>query len=151
MQLRFNRDRIARVGLHVQDVADAVETAFWGKTVSRVLEGQRSFDLVIRYADESRQDLDTIRSMLIDTPLGGKVPLSSLAEVSTDLGPNTINRENVQRRIVVSCNVAGRDLQGIVQDIQHEIEAKVQYPRDTTSSTAASLRARKKRHRPSAS
>ena len=128
LQLRFNRDRIARVGLHVQDVADAVETAFWGKTVSRVLEGQRSFDLVIRYADESRQDIETIRSTLIDTPMGGKVPLSLLAEVSTDLGPNTINRENVQRRIVVSCNVAGRDLQGVVQDIQRQLEATVQFP-----------------------
>jgi CzcA family heavy metal efflux pump len=128
LQLRFDRDRIARVGLRVQDVADAVETAFWGKTVSRVLEGQRSFDLVIRYTDESRRDIETIRSTLIDTPLGGKVPLSSLAEVSTDLEPNTINRENVQRRIVVSCNVAGRDLQGVVQDIQHEINAKAQFP-----------------------
>jgi CzcA family heavy metal efflux pump len=128
LQLRFNRDRIARVGLHVQDVADAIETAFWGKTVSRVLEGQRSFDLVIRHADASRQDLETIRAMLIDTPLGGKVPLSLLAEVSTALGPNTINRENVQRRIVVSCNVAGRDLQGVVQDIQRQIEATVQFP-----------------------
>ena len=128
LQLRFNRDRIARVGLHVQDVADAVETAFWGKTVSRVLEGQRSFDLVIRYADASRQDIETIRAMLIDTPLGGKVPLNLLAGVSTDLGPNTINRENVQRRIVVSCNVAGRDLQGVVHNIQRQIEAKVQFP-----------------------
>jgi len=128
LQLRFNRDRLSRVGLHVQDIADAVETAFWGKTVSRVLEGQRSFDLVIRYADESRQDIETIRSTLIDTPSGGKVPLSLLAEVSTDLGPNTINRENVQRRIVVSCNVAGRDLQGVVQDIQRQLEATVQFP-----------------------
>lgn len=128
LQLRFNRDRIARVGLRVQDVADAVETAFWGKTVSRVLEGQRNFDLVIRYADASRQDVETIRATLIDTPLGGKVPLSLLAAVSTDLGPNTINRENVQRRIVVSCNVAGRDLQGVVQDIQRQIEATVRFP-----------------------
>jgi Cu/Ag efflux pump CusA len=128
LQLRFNRDRIARVGLRVQEVADAVETAFWGKTVSRVLEGQRSFDLVIRYADASRQDIETIRSTLIDMPIGGKVPLSSLAEVSTDLGPNTINRENVQRRIVVSCNVARQDLQGVVHEIQREIAAKVKFP-----------------------
>jgi CzcA family heavy metal efflux pump len=128
LQLRFNRDRIARIGLRVQDVAEAVEVAFWGKTVSRVLEGQRSFDLLVRYADESRQDIETIRSTLIDTPLGGKVPLSSLAEVATDLGPNTINRENVQRRIVVSCNVAGRDLQGVVRDVQRHVAATVQLP-----------------------
>lgn len=128
LQLRFNRDRIARVGLRVQDVAEAVEIAFWGKTVSRVLDGQRSFDLLIRYTDDSRRDVDTIRATLIDTPLGGKVPLSSLAEVFTDLGPNTINRENVQRRIVVSCNVAGRDLQSVVLDIQRQIAATVQFP-----------------------
>lgn len=129
LQVRFERERIARVGLRVEDVAEAVETAFWGKTVSRVLEGQRSFDLVVRYEDASRQDLNAIRSTLIDTPLGGKVPLSLLAEVRKDLGPNTINRENVQRRIVVSCNVAGRDLQGVVRDIQREVGAKGQLPK----------------------
>jgi len=128
LQIRFDRERIARVGLRVGDVAEAVETAFGGKTVSRVLEGQRSFDLAVRYADASRQDLDAIRSTLIDTPLGGKVPLGLLAEVRKDLGPNTINRENVQRRIVVSCNVAGRDLQGVVRDIQRQVETKAQFP-----------------------
>ncbi|MBI3303363.1 MAG: efflux RND transporter permease subunit, partial [Deltaproteobacteria bacterium] len=128
LQIRFDRERIARVGLRVENVAGAVETAFWGKTVSQVLEGQRSFALVVRYEDASRQDLDAIRSTLIDTPLGGKVPLSLLAEVTRDLGPNTINRENVQRRIVVSSNVAGRDLQRVVQDIQREVAAQVQLP-----------------------
>ena len=105
-----------------------METAFWGKTVSRVLEGQRSFDLLVRYEDTGRQDLDAIRSTLIDTPLGGKVPLGLLAEVKKDLGPNTISRENVQRKIIVSCNVAGRDLQGVVWDIQREVETKVKFP-----------------------
>ncbi|MGH8010829.1 MAG: efflux RND transporter permease subunit, partial [Candidatus Binatia bacterium] len=129
LQIRFDRERIARVGLRVEDMAEALETAFWGKTVSRVLEGQRSFDLVVRYEDANRQDLAAIRSTLIDTPLGGKVPLDLLAEVRRDLGPNTINRENVQRRIVVSCNVAGRDLQGVVRDIQRQVETKVQLPK----------------------
>jgi len=129
LQIRFDRERIARVGLRVEDVAEAMETAFGGRTVSRILEGRRSFDLIVRYDDASRQDLDAIRSTLIDTPLGGKVPLSLLAEINTDLGPNTINREDVQRRIVVSCNVAGRDLQGVVRDIQRAVEAKVQLPK----------------------
>lgn len=128
LQIRFDRTQVARVGLTVGDVADAIDTAFRGKTVSRVLEGQRSFDLAIRYADASRHDLTAIRSTLIDTPLGGKVPLSLLADVTKALGPNTINRENVQRRIVVSCNVAGRDLQGVVRDIQQQVETKVQFP-----------------------
>lgn len=128
LQIRFDRTQVARVGLTVGGVADAIDTAFRGKTVSRVLEGQRSFDLAIRYADASRHDLTAIRSTLIDTPLGGKVPLNLLADVTKALGPNTINRENVQRRIVVSCNVAGRDLQGVVRDIQRQVETTVQFP-----------------------
>ena len=128
LQIRFDRTQIARIGLTVGGVADAIDTAFRGKTVSRVLEGQRSFDLAIRYADASRHDLTAIRSTLIDTPLGGKVPLNLLADVTKALGPNTINRENVQRRIVVSCNVAGRDLQGVVRDIQQQVETKMQFP-----------------------
>ncbi|MEW6298162.1 MAG: efflux RND transporter permease subunit [Thermodesulfobacteriota bacterium] len=128
LQVKFDRERIARVGLRVEDVADAIETAFWGKTVSRVLEGQRSFDLVVRYEDASRHNLDAIRATLIDTPLGGKVPLHLLATVAKDLGPNMINRENVQRRIVVSCNVAGRDLQGAVQEIRQTVATRVSLP-----------------------
>jgi Cu/Ag efflux pump CusA len=96
--------------------------------VSRVLEGQRSFDLVVRAEDANRQNLEAVRSTLIDTPLGGKVPLAMLAEVKKDLGPNTISREDVQRKIVVSSNVAGRDLQGVVRDIQRNVAKNVPLP-----------------------
>jgi CzcA family heavy metal efflux pump len=126
--LRFDRERIARVGLKVEEVAEAVETAFLGKAVSRVLEGRRSFDLVVRAEDANRQSLEAIQSTLIDTPLGGKVPLAMLAEVKKDLGPNTISRENVQRKIVVSANVAGRDLQGVVGEIQDNVARAVSLP-----------------------
>jgi CzcA family heavy metal efflux pump len=126
--LRFDRERIARVGLKVEEVAEAVETAFLGKAVSRVLEGRRSFDLVVRAEDANRQSLEAIQSTLIDTPLGGKVPLAMLAEVKKDLGPNTISRENVQRKIVVSANVAGRDLQGVVGEIQDNVARAVALP-----------------------
>ena len=128
LHVQLNREQIARVGLTVGNVAEALETAFSGQTVSRILEGQRSFDLVIRYEDAARQDLTTIRATLIDTPRGGKVPLSLLASVSRALGPNTIGRENVQRRIVVSCNVAGRALQDVVQDMQKQVAASVSLP-----------------------
>jgi CzcA family heavy metal efflux pump len=126
--LRFDRDRIARVGLKVEEVGEAVETAFLGKTVSRVLEGQRSFDLVVRAEDANRQSVEAIGGTLIDTPLGGKVPLSMVAEVRKVLGPNTISRENVQRKIVVSANVAGRDLQGVVREIQDNVAKSVSLP-----------------------
>ena len=128
LHLQLKREQIGRVGLTVGHVAEALETAFWGKTVSRILEGQRSFDLLIRYEDASRHDLNTIRSTLIDTPRGGKVPLSLLADISRALGPNTIGRENVQRRIVVSCNVAGRALQDVVQDMQQQVTTNVSLP-----------------------
>jgi len=128
LRLQFDRDRIARVGLKVEEVSEAVETAFLGKNVSRVLEGQRSFDLVVRAEDANRQNLEAVRSTLIDTPLGGKVPLAMLAEVKKDLGPNTISREDVQRKIVVSSNVAGRDLQGVVRDIQSNVAKNVPLP-----------------------
>ena len=128
LHVQLKRERIARIGLTVGEVAEALETAFLGKTVSGVLEGQRSFDLVVRYEDATRKDLNTILSMLIDTPHGGKVPLRLLADVSRALGPNTIGRENVQRRIVVSCNVAGRALQDVVQEIQQQVAAQVSLP-----------------------
>ena len=128
LHLQLNREQIARVGLTVGSVAEALETAFWGKTVSRILEGQRSFDLIIRYEDATRQNLSAIRSTLIDTPHGGKVPLRLLADVSRSLGPNTIGRENTQRRIVVSCNVAGRALQDVVHDMQQQVTANVALP-----------------------
>ena len=128
LHLQLNREQIARVGLTVGNVAEALETAFWGKTVSRVFEGQRSFDLVVRYEDATRRDLSAIRSTLIDTPRGGKVPLSLLADVSRALGPNTIGRENVQRRIVVSCNVAGRALQDVVHEMQQRVTTHVPLP-----------------------
>jgi CzcA family heavy metal efflux pump len=129
LRVQFDRDRIARAGLKVEEVAEAVETAFLGKTVSRVLEGQRSFDLVVRAEEANRQNLEAVRASLIDTPLGGKVPLALLAEVKKDLGPNTISREDVQRKIVVSSNVAGRDLQSVVRDIQQNVTKNVALPR----------------------
>jgi CzcA family heavy metal efflux pump len=128
LRVLFDRERIARAGLKVEEVSEAIETAFLGKAVSRVLEGQRSFDLVVRAQDASRQNLETIRSSLIDTPLGGKIPLTLLADVKKDLGPNTISREDVQRKIVVSSNVAGRDLQGVVRDIQSNVANNVRFP-----------------------
>jgi CzcA family heavy metal efflux pump len=128
LRLQLDRDRIARVGLKVEEVSEAVETAFLGKAVSRVLEGQRSFDLVVRAEEANRQNLEAVRSTLIDTPLGGKVPLALLAEVRKDLGPNIISREDVQRKIVVSSNVAGRDLQGVVRDIQSNVAKNVSLP-----------------------
>ena len=126
--VRLRRDAIARYGLTVRDVAETVETALAGSSASRVLEGQAGFDLVVRFDPLVRSSLESMRSMLITTASGAQVPLSALADVSRDRGPNLIGRESVQRKIVVMANVAGRDLQGVVEDIRSRVERSVKLP-----------------------
>jgi Cu/Ag efflux pump CusA len=99
-----------------------------GQQVGEILEGQVSFPLVVRYSAEGIRDLDTIRQTPIDTPSGARIPLEAVADIREDRGPNFISRENVQRKIVVQCNVAGRDLRGLVNDIQKQVQAQVQTP-----------------------
>jgi Cu/Ag efflux pump CusA len=102
--------------------------ALKGEAVTEVLEGQRSFDVVLRLKDEARQDLEAIRAIPIDTISGELVPLGLVAEVSEAMGPNMINRENAQRRIYVSANAAGRDLVSTVRDAQQAVADKVVFP-----------------------
>ncbi len=123
-----NRSAIARYGLRVQDVADAIETSFAGTTVGRVFDRQTSFDLVVKLDAAASVDFERIADLAIDTPGGGRIPLRMLADVRREVGPNMILRENVQRRIVVSCNVAGRDLGGVVDDIRSAVSARVPMP-----------------------
>jgi CzcA family heavy metal efflux pump len=124
----FDREAIARYQVRSGDLAELVETAYAGTVVTRVLEGQRTYDVVVRYRDDQRADLDAIRDTPIDTPVGVRVPLKVLATIRDDVGPNLIMRENVQRRIVVSANVSGRDLRGVVDDIRRGIERGVTLP-----------------------
>jgi CzcA family heavy metal efflux pump len=126
LNVKFKRDAIARYGLTVGQVAKAIETAFYGQSVSRVLEGDASFDLVVRYDPRVLKDFDTIRSTLITTASGAQLPLHSLAEIRKDRGPNAISRENVQRKIVVMINVAERDLGGVVDGIRNAVSAQVE-------------------------
>lgn len=119
------RDEAIRYGLAPGDVARALETALQGTTVSQVLEGQRKFDLLVWFDERSRNDLEVIRSTMISTPDGAPVALGTVAKVENTEGPNTINRENVQRRIVVQANVAGRDLQSVVEDVQQTVRKNI--------------------------
>jgi CzcA family heavy metal efflux pump len=112
------RSEAVRYGLSPGDVARALETAFQGTTVSQVLEGQRRFDLLVWFDEKSRNDLEAIRSTMISSPDGSPVALGTVARVEATNGPNTINRENVMRRIVVQANVADRDLASVVTDIR---------------------------------
>ena len=128
VQIKLNRAALARYGLQSGAVSQTLETAMLGQTVGTVLEGQRSYDLVVRFDDVSRSNIEAIRQTLIDTPSGAKIPLSSVADISEGFGPNSITRENVGRRIVISANVAGRDLNSVVTEIQAKIKSDVQLP-----------------------
>lgn len=129
LRLRLNREALARYGLRAGATAQTLQTAFSGRPVSQVLEGQFAFPLVVRYRNQNSTDLESIRQTQIDTPAGVRIPLSAVADIREDRGPNFINRENVQRKIVVMCNVAGRDLRSVVNDVERRVQSSVQLPR----------------------
>ena len=124
----LNRSAIARYGLRVDDVAEAVETSFAGATVGRIFDRGTAFDLVVKFDPASQADFERLADLPIDTPNGGSVPARLLADVRREQGPNMVLRENVQRRIVISCNVAGRDLGGVVDDIRAAVARTVAMP-----------------------
>ncbi len=128
LTLRFRRDALARHGLSVREVAETVETAFSGMTVSRVQQGQGSHDLTVRFDPAHKASLEAIRATLVTTAGGARVPLAALADIRNDRAPYFITRENVQRKMVVMANVAGRDLAGVVADIRSGVAARVGLP-----------------------
>jgi CzcA family heavy metal efflux pump len=128
MQIKPKRDMLAKYGITINQFTEFVDVAFAGEKVSEVFEGNRSFDLVVHYDAANRGSMDNIRNALIDTKDGKKVPLYYVADVVSASGPNTINRENVQRKIVVSANVAGRDLKSVVDDVKAKIDQNIELP-----------------------
>ncbi|HEY6613388.1 MAG TPA: efflux RND transporter permease subunit, partial [Vicinamibacterales bacterium] len=118
----------SRHGLHTGMVAETLQTARVGKVVGQVLEGQVGFPLVVRYDNAESSDLDSVGDIVLDTPGGAQIPLSAVATIQRDRGPNFVMRENVQRRIVVQSNVAGRDLRSVVRDIQAAVASNVTLP-----------------------
>ena len=128
VQVNMNRPAAAAVGLSAEHLADTVDAAFNGHVATQVLEEQRTYDVLVRFDDSARQSVESIAGTLIDTPSGTKVPIGQVAEVKIDQGPNTINRENVQRRIIIQANVADRDLGSVIEDVREAIGQKVQLP-----------------------
>ena len=128
LDIKFNRKAIARYGLSISTVSEAIETAFTGQVVSKVMEKSNSFDLIVRYGSETLQNIEAIRSTLIMTDSGAQLPLHALADITKARGPNTISRENAQRKIVVMANVAERDLAGVVNEIRTEVEQQISFP-----------------------
>ncbi|MEQ1935946.1 MAG: efflux RND transporter permease subunit, partial [Fimbriimonadaceae bacterium] len=130
ISIEIDREAAARYGVTPYVLAENLEVALAGHVVSQVLQGQRTFDLVVWFTPEARNNLEVIQSTLISTPSGQRIPLSQLATVKRDTGPNTINRENVSRRIVVQANVEGRDLNSVVTELQEKmVPQQSQWPR----------------------
>lgn len=128
VRIKVNRARAARLGLNAGDVLRTAQIAFNGESVSKVIEGQKSFDLFIWFDELSRRDVRDMRNVLVDAPGGRKVPLSQVAEVVIEDRPYFINRERVQRRIAVQSNVAGRDLGSVIAEAQQKIQEQVDLP-----------------------
>ncbi|HWP82439.1 MAG TPA: efflux RND transporter permease subunit, partial [Bacteroidota bacterium] len=128
IRIKANRSQMARYGMTIADFSEAIDVAFNGEVVSQVLEGQQNFDLLVRFNDNHRGSIAKIKQALFDTPVGTKVPISELATIVSEKGINTISRENAQRKIVVQANVSGRDLHGVITDIQQRIERNVLLP-----------------------
>ena len=127
LQIKPKRDMLAKYGITLPEFSEFVNVALAGKVISQVNEGGKVFDLTIKADDQKRENMESIGELIIDAN-NRKIPLHYVAEILPLAGPNTISRENVQRKIVVSANVAGRDLKGVVKDIQKEIEAEISLP-----------------------
>lgn len=121
LRIELKRDRLAEYGVSARYIHDMVETGLNGRVVTRVIEGQRVFDLLVRLDQKTRTDVEGLPRMPINLPGGERVPLSAVAKVYEYAGPNTVSRENARRRIVVRVNTTGRDLQGVVSEIEHRI------------------------------
>ena len=118
LTVKFDRPALARHGVTIREVARVLEAGLQGVKATRIIEGQSAYDLVVRLADADGWRTDTLGDLLVDTPAGAKVPLRTLAEIRKDTGPNQVLREQVERKIVVQCNVAGRDVTSVVRDCQ---------------------------------
>lgn len=127
LTIKPKREMMARYGITLPEFADLVNTMLSGETVSQVYEDGKTFNLIVKVDDNYKDTAAKIKQLTIDAD-GGKIPLEYIAEVVSTSGPNTISRENVQRKIVVSANVAGRDLRGVVNDIQDKIDSDINLP-----------------------
>ncbi len=125
--IKPRRELLARYGITMGQFSRAISTTISGTRVSQVYEDGLPYDIVLIANPSARSTLDAIGDIMIDTP-AGMVPLSAVAEISSKAGPNTINRENVKRRLVISANVDGRDLRGVVEDIRHRVDDRLQLP-----------------------
>ncbi|MCI2228866.1 CusA/CzcA family heavy metal efflux RND transporter [Polaribacter sp. MSW13] len=128
MSVQYNRAKIARYGLNIEDLNNMISMSFAGKKAGSVFEGEKRFDLILRLEKNQRLDINNIKNLYIDTPNGEKIPLGELATISYKKGAAKISRDNTRRRIVVGINVRNRDLQSVVDDVQKLINNNIKLP-----------------------
>lgn len=128
VQIRANREMLTRFDIPTHAFSEFVDVAFAGEKVGEVFEGEKRFDFILKYDEENRSTQEQLKNTLIDAGSKGKIPLSLVAKVESATGPNTVNRENVQRKVVISANVAGRDLRSVVHAIQDSVNHQVNLP-----------------------
>ena len=128
LQIVPKRDVMAKYGVTMPEFAEFVEVNLAGATVSQVYEKGKVFNLIVRAKDNVRDETDKVNDLMIDTPSGERIPLSYVADVVSTMGPNSVSRENVKRKIVISANTSGRDLRGVVNDIRERIDTEVKLP-----------------------
>ena len=124
----INRDEVAKYGLSVEVINQAISTAFAGQSAGLVFEGERRYDLTVRLAIQNRQSIEDVRNLFITSPKGEQIPLKQLADVEFKVGPNQIQREAAKRRVIVGFNISGRDIASVVKEIQQKIEQQIKFP-----------------------
>lgn len=128
ISIKLNRDNIARYGLNIEDINNAINSAFAGGIAGTVFEGEKRFDLVVRLEQSERQGIEDVKRLYVTASNGNQIPLEQVADVSYQLAPNQIQREDAKRRIIVGFNVRGRDIASVVKDIQAKIDQKIKLP-----------------------
>lgn len=128
LQIKIKRDKIARYGINISDVNEIIETGLAGKSAGVVFEGDKKFDLVIKYEQGYRKDMEQIKNILVNSSNGMKIPMNELADISIDEGPAEITRDNGKRRIIAQCNVRGRDIESFVNELQVKIKDNLKMP-----------------------
>lgn len=128
LQIKIRRDKIARYGINISDVNEIIETGLAGKTAGAVFEGDKKFDLVIKYKQTDRKDVQDIKNILVNSSNGSKIPMSELADINIEEGPAEITRDNGKRRIIAQCNVRGRDIESFVKELQLKIKENLKMP-----------------------
>lgn len=128
MKIEYDRSKIAKYGLNVEDLNQVVTMGFAGLSAGTVFEGEKQFDLVVRFDAPFRKDIENLENAAIQLPTGGSIPLSELAKISYTKGPAKISRDNTRRRVVIGVNVRNRDLQSVVDDIQTIVKTKIKIP-----------------------